>query len=189
METQFRKTFKINLLYLVPPPPPRPPQRSSFASLRDRESFPSKSDLEGILQSDLDRFFRSYLRHALRTWLSFMAWPRTVYFRVTLTVFSRMKLTLSRDGILGHEFDKRLESFAQCYSQSLLLADFYRKPILYSGFRTKKNNSSLFTNSILYNRKTREENQTIAWVWEDSSLCPETSTKTAVQDSITERAL
>ncbi len=30
----------------------------------------------------------------------------------------------SRDGILGHQFDKRLESFAPCYSQSLLLADF-----------------------------------------------------------------
>jgi hypothetical protein len=28
------------------------------------------------------------------------------------------------DGILGHEFDKRLESFAQCFSQSLLLTDF-----------------------------------------------------------------
>jgi hypothetical protein len=30
----------------------------------------------------------------------------------------------ARDGILGHKFEKRLESFAQCYSQSLLLADF-----------------------------------------------------------------
>ncbi len=28
------------------------------------------------------------------------------------------------DGILGHQFEKRLESFAPCYSQSLLLADF-----------------------------------------------------------------
>jgi hypothetical protein len=28
------------------------------------------------------------------------------------------------DGILRHHFDKRLESFAPCYSQSLLLADF-----------------------------------------------------------------
>jgi hypothetical protein len=30
----------------------------------------------------------------------------------------------SRDGILGHLFNKRLKSFAPCYSQSLLLADF-----------------------------------------------------------------
>jgi hypothetical protein len=29
-----------------------------------------------------------------------------------------------RDGILGHQFNKRLESFASFYSQSLLLADF-----------------------------------------------------------------
>jgi hypothetical protein len=30
----------------------------------------------------------------------------------------------ARDGILGQQFDKRLRSFAPCYSQSLLLADF-----------------------------------------------------------------
>ncbi len=29
-----------------------------------------------------------------------------------------------RDGILEHQFNKRLESFAPCYSQSLLLVDF-----------------------------------------------------------------
>jgi hypothetical protein len=29
-----------------------------------------------------------------------------------------------RDGILGHQFNKTLESFAPCYSQSLLLADY-----------------------------------------------------------------
>ncbi len=27
-------------------------------------------------------------------------------------------------GILGHQYNKRLKSFAPCYSQSLLLADF-----------------------------------------------------------------
>jgi hypothetical protein len=31
---------------------------------------------------------------------------------------------ITRDGILGHHFNKKLESFAPCYSQSLLLADF-----------------------------------------------------------------
>ncbi len=35
-----------------------------------------------------------------------------------------------RDGILEHEFDKRLESFALCNSQSLLLADFITNHIL-----------------------------------------------------------
>jgi hypothetical protein len=30
----------------------------------------------------------------------------------------------TRDGILGQKFTKRLESFAPCYLQSLLLADF-----------------------------------------------------------------
>jgi hypothetical protein len=33
-----------------------------------------------------------------------------------------------RDGIFGHRFNKKLESFAQCYSQCLLQADF-RKTI------------------------------------------------------------
>jgi hypothetical protein len=37
-------------------------------------------------------------------------------------------VSATRDGILGHQFNKRLESFAPCYSQSLLLADFKRKP-------------------------------------------------------------
>jgi hypothetical protein len=32
-----------------------------------------------------------------------------------------------KDGILGHQFNKRLESFASSYSQSLLLEDFKRK--------------------------------------------------------------
>ncbi len=52
--------------------------------------------------------------------------------------------TKSRDGVLGHRFNKRLESFASCYSQSLLLADL-KKP--YSS--TKQENSSLFKNSIM----------------------------------------
>ncbi len=30
----------------------------------------------------------------------------------------------ARDGIHGHQFNKRLESFAPCYSQFLLQADF-----------------------------------------------------------------
>jgi hypothetical protein len=36
--------------------------------------------------------------------------------------------------ILGHQFNKRLESFAPCYSQSVFQADF-KKTILFSGFK------------------------------------------------------
>jgi hypothetical protein len=35
----------------------------------------------------------------------------------------RYRERIYRDGILGHQFNKRLESFAPCYSKSLLLAD------------------------------------------------------------------
>jgi hypothetical protein len=31
---------------------------------------------------------------------------------------------LSREGILGHQINKRIKSFGPCYSQSLLLVDF-----------------------------------------------------------------
>ncbi len=37
-------------------------------------------------------------------------------------------------------------------------------------------------NNILWNGKMRVENQTKTLVWEDSSLCPETLTKNAVQE-------
>ena len=36
----------------------------------------------------------------------------------------------SGDGILGNQFNTRLESFAPCYSQSLLLANFKENHIL-----------------------------------------------------------
>jgi hypothetical protein len=39
---------------------------------------------------------------------------------------------LYRDGILGHQFKKKLEYFALCYSQSLLLADFKENHTLLS---------------------------------------------------------
>jgi hypothetical protein len=39
------------------------------------------------------------------------------------------------DGILGHQFNKRLDCFAPCYSQTLLLADLKEKPYsFFSGF-------------------------------------------------------
>jgi hypothetical protein len=44
---------------------------------------------------------------------------------------------LARDGILRHQFDKRLKSFAPCYSQSLLVADFTEN---HSGLKIEKKN-------------------------------------------------
>ncbi len=61
----------------------------------------------------------------------------------------QMQLFLYRDGIIGHEFDKRLELFAPCYSESPLLADLYRKPYftlvlkLHTKKSAKQENSSL----------------------------------------------
>ncbi len=46
----------------------------------------------------------------------------------------------------------------------------------------KQENSSLFMNSILLNRKMRVENQTKTRLWKDLSLCPEISNKNAVQE-------
>ncbi len=41
-----------------------------------------------------------------------------------------------RDGIFGHQFDKRLETFAPCYTQSFYWWIFLRKPGgTYSGFK------------------------------------------------------
>jgi hypothetical protein len=63
-----------------------------------------------------------------------------------------------------------------------------KKTILFSGLKnpyeksTKQENSSLFKNSILQNGKMRVENQTKTRIWEYLSLCPETSTKNAVQE-------
>jgi hypothetical protein len=60
----------------------------------------------------------------------------------------------NRDEILGHQFNKRLEYFAPCYSQSLLMAGFNAPyTSLASKILTKKpgkqENASLFMNSIL----------------------------------------
>ena len=52
-------------------------------------------------------------------------WPVT-----HLVSFTLFTLSLSWDGILRHQFNKILESFAPCYSQYLLLADFSENHIL-----------------------------------------------------------
>jgi hypothetical protein len=62
--------------------------------------------------------------------------------------------TQTLDGILEHQFNKRLESFVPCYSQSLLLR-ILKKTILFSGFKpltkksAKQENWSLLMNSVL----------------------------------------
>ncbi len=79
---------------------------------------------------------------------------KDIMLSLTNQFFGTLPNILSRDGILGHKFNKRLESFAPCYSQSLLL-QILKKTILSSGFKNpnktsaKQENSSLFMNSIL----------------------------------------
>ncbi len=63
-----------------------------------------------------------------------------------------------RDGILRHHFNKRLESFASCYSISS--TNGLKKTTLLSSFKNLTKNP-------------KQEN---------SSLCPETSTKNSVQE-------
>ncbi len=66
-----------------------------------------------------------------------------------------------RDGILGHKFHKRLESFTPCYSQSLDFTGPYSSLVL--KFLTKKSRetrkleSSVFMNNILLKGKMRVE--------------------------------
>ncbi len=80
-----------------------------------------------------------------------------------------------RDGIFGHHFNKKLESFAPCYWQFLPLADFKISS------RNKKTRVYAWI-AFCKMEKWRVENQTNTRVWEDSSLCPETFPKNAVQE-------
>jgi hypothetical protein len=79
------------------------------------------------------------------------------------TVEAESTLSLSRDGILGHQFNIRLESFSLCFSKSLLLADNKK---LFFGFKNpykkirEPRKAKFFMNSILLNGKTRVENKT-----------------------------
>jgi hypothetical protein len=71
----------------------------------------------------------------------------------------------SRDGILGHQLNKRLESLGPCFSQSLLLADFKeKKTILFSGFKKslQKNPQEfqVYQDQHFVERKKRLENKT-----------------------------
>jgi hypothetical protein len=60
-------------------------------------------------------------------WVSWVVPCAGIYIGLTYESIShtqRVWKLISRDGILGHKFDKRLESLALFLSQSLLLADF-----------------------------------------------------------------
>jgi hypothetical protein len=83
-------------------------------------------------------------------------------FNSRLYIHSQYFYGVSSDGILGHHFNKRFESFAPCYLHSLLLANF-KKTLTYSSLvliiltkeSAKQENSSLFMNSILFNGKQK----------------------------------
>jgi hypothetical protein len=66
-------------------------------------------------------------------------------------VLANLPKEISRDGILGHQLNKRLDSFAPCHSQSHLLADFKEIPTFFVQRKNsaKQKNSSLFMKSIL----------------------------------------
>ncbi len=76
-------------------------------------------------------------RHLLYPFiLKIQTWPPV---RVS---FLEYKDDLSWDRMPGHKFNKRLESFAPCYSQSLLLANFKENyPLLFSGFQNPYKNT------------------------------------------------
>jgi hypothetical protein len=86
----------------------------------------------------------------------------------------------------GHLFEKRLESLAPCYSQSFYWWIFKENQTLLWFLKYIKNRKTRQLVSIhekhLLNGKMREANQTKIRVWEDSTLCPETSTKNAVHE-------
>jgi hypothetical protein len=75
---------------------------------------------------------------------------------------------LYRDGIFGHQFDKRLESFAPCYSQVPSTGGFYRKPFsslilkIYPKKSAKQENLSLFMNAFCRNGKPEKPDKNLS---------------------------
>ncbi len=119
-----------------------------------RSAFVSPTHSFTISMNFVRAFFVQYL-HAL----SAILYSRNHTLSVASTMWLiHVELSLGYvvwNRILGYQFNKRLESFALSYSQSLLLADFKENHTL----QTKKNSSP---------RKSR--------------LCGETSTKNADQE-------
>jgi hypothetical protein len=53
-----------------------------------------------------------------------------------------------KDGILGHQFNQRLETFAPCFS--LILLRGFKEAILFSGFKNPLKKSAKQENSEVY---------------------------------------
>jgi hypothetical protein len=97
---------------------------------------------------------------------------------------------------LDNKFDKRVESFAPCYAQSLkLYLRILKKTILFSGFKNpyqksaKQEDSSLFMNSILKNEEMRAENQTKVETEKTQVYAQEPRLKIPVKNTISEGTL
>ncbi len=125
-------------------------QRNSLLYVHPTSSFTSLGP--GLIVSACPSSVKGYCGRSLQ-WV-----PRDF-----TTACEEGKYPLSRNKILGHQLNNRLESFAPCHSKSLLQADFKENHPLVLKIRTKNPR----------NKETR--------VWEESSL-PATSTKNAVQE-------
>ncbi len=87
------------------------------------------------------------------------------------------------DRILGQHFNKRLESFAPWYSKSFLLVDFKENHTLLWFKKSVK--KPRYKKTRVYpwiEPKNDGRKPDKNWFWEDLSLCPESSTKNAVQE-------
>ncbi len=85
-----------------------------------------------------------------------------------------------RDGILGHQSNKRLESFAPCLSPSGGFNETKFKDPYKKIRETRKFESIHQKHFVEQKNKGRKTDKSSRL--EDSSLCPETSTKTAIQE-------
>ncbi len=124
----------------------------------------------------------------LKGWCTGVGAPRSLGAVLLIQTHSGwLFLLMYRDGILGHQFDKILEYFAPCYSQSLLQYWWILKKIIhFSSFKNpyKKIRETRKLESIhrqhFVERKNEDRKPDKTRVREDSSLCPETSTKNDV---------
>ncbi len=113
------KTTKLFALLKVPPPPPSMPNRDrkdsengkviTVSHYRTRRGGGGPRGLANASQKSL--VFCSYSYSMTKSRLE----------NEESVQLNRIPIIL-QDGILSHQFDKRLESFAPCFSQSLLLA-------------------------------------------------------------------
>jgi hypothetical protein len=88
--------------------------------IRDEEMFDMRNPAIILCDKDLEAALNMRALHV--TEIRYRT-SCTCYLRYYISGFTGTSCVY-RDEILGHQFDKRLDSFALCYSQSLLLADF-----------------------------------------------------------------